>query len=63
MNLLEHYIIEVKEINVLPAPDYIKDEFLEVKVLCDCWGCKEVVSHYTTRENWKFDMERGYFMA
>ena len=63
MNLLEHYIIEVKNINVLQVPEYLNDEYLEVEVLCDCWGNKSVVKHITTRENWIKEMQQGYFIA
>ena len=63
MNLLEHYIIEVQEITVLPTPDYLEGEFLKIKVFCDCWGCKDTVTHFTTRENWIREMKQGYFMA
>lgn len=59
MNLLEHYIIDVKEVNVLNT----SPRLIEVKVLCDCWGYKKVVSHYTTRENWERELKQGYFMA
>lgn len=61
MNLLEHYIIDVIEINALdtfPLPPMI-----EVKALCDCWGDKRVYTHVTTRENWERELKQGYFMA
>lgn len=63
MNLLEHYIIEVKNINVLQLPDYIKDSYIEVEVFCDCWGNKRIVKHVTTRANWEREVRQGYFMA
>ena len=63
MNLLEHYIIEVKNINVLQTPDYIKAEYLEITVLCDCWGSKRIYKHVTTRENWEREVRQGYFIA
>ncbi len=63
MNLLEHYIIEVKNINVLQMPEYIKDDYIEVEVLCDCWGDKRIYKHVTTREYWEKELKQGYFMA
>ena len=63
MNLLEHYIIEVKNINVLQMPEHIKEPYIEVEVLCDCWGNKRNVKHITTRENWIRELNQGYFMA
>ena len=61
MNLLEHYIIDVLEINELntfPLPPMI-----EVEVLCDCWGDKRIYTHVTTRENWERELKQGYFIA
>lgn len=58
MNLLEHYIIEVKKTTQLKNPNYLK-----VEVLCDCWGDERVVEHLTTKQDWQRDLERGYFMA
>ena len=63
MNLLEHYIIDVINIEVLQTPEQIKDEYLGVIVFCDCWGDRRVVKHLTTREAWERDLRLGYFMA
>lgn len=63
MNLLEHYIIEVKNITEFPAPDYLGKEYIEVEVFCDCWGNKRIVKHITTKENWIRELNQGYFMA
>ena len=59
MNLLEHYIIEVKEIielNTFPP-------MVEIKALCDCWGDTRIYNHITTRENWERELRQGYFLA
>lgn len=63
MNLLEHYIIEVYNINVLQISDYIKEPYIEVTVLCDCWGNRRVYKHITTRANWERELRQGYFLA
>jgi hypothetical protein len=63
MNLLEHYIIEVQVVKELQAPSYLKDTYLEVEVLCDCWGNKRVYKHVTTKANWERAMRQGYFLA
>ena len=57
MNLLEHYIIEVKSIIEL------SNDYIEVEVFCDCWGNKRVYKHVTTRENWIREVRQGYFLA
>ena len=63
MNLLEHYIIEVFNINELQTPEYIKEPYIEVKVLCDCSGNRRIYKHVTTRANWEREMRQGYFLA
>lgn len=63
MNLLEHYILEVININELQMPEYIKEHYIEVEVLCDCYGSKRIYKHVTTRANWAREMNQGYFMA
>ena len=56
MNLLEHYIIEVRSIKYF-------DTGVEVEALCDCWGDKRICTHWTTLEAWKKEQEQGYFLA
>lgn len=56
MNLLEHYIIEVKKITE-------HEGYIEVEVFCNCWGNKRVVKHITTKAAWEQAMKQGYFMA
>ena len=63
MNLLEHYIIEVKSITELQMPEHIKEPYIEVEVLCDCWGSKRTYTHVTTRASWEREMNQGYFLA
>lgn len=63
MNLLEHYIIKVINIDVLQTPEYIKEPYIEVTALCDCWGNKRIYKHVTTRANWEIEMTQGYFLA
>ena len=63
MNLLEHYIIEVLNINELQMPEHIKEYYVEVEVFCDCWGSKRVYKHVTTRNNWIRELKQGYFLA
>ena len=63
MNLLEHYIIEVLNINELQTPEHIKEHYIEVEVLCDCWGDRRIYKHTTTRENWIREIKQGYFLA
>lgn len=59
MNILEHYIEEVHGIKELEKyPDMI-----EVDVTCDCWGSIQRTKHFTTKEQWRKDLEKGYFMA
>lgn len=63
MNLLEHYIIEVININALQMPENIKEPYIEVEVFCDCSGDKRIYKHITTRENWERELRQGYFLA
>ena len=46
MNILEHYIIEVKKIT-----EY-NDDYIIVEVLCNCWGNKSIVEHFTSKAAW-----------
>lgn len=57
MNLLEHYIIEVKRVTEF------NDEWVEVEVLCNCWGDERVLTHFATKTSWQRELEQGYFMA
>jgi hypothetical protein len=57
MNLLEHYIIEVKKVTEF------NDEWVEVEVLCNCWGDERVLTHFATKTCWQRELEQGYFMA
>ena len=63
MNLLEHYIIEVINIIELQAPAHLEDRYIEVEVLCDCWGNKRIVKHVTTADTWSYELKQGYFWA
>ena len=64
MNLLEHYIIEELSRKTLPPLSYHDEEhYIEVEVLCDCWGDKRICKHTTTRENWERELKQGYFLA
>ncbi len=57
MNILEHYIIEVKKIT-----EY-NDDYIIAEVLCNCWGNKSIVEHFTSKAAWEKELEQGYFMA
>lgn len=63
MNLLEHYIIKVISVVALQAPSSLEDSYIEVEVLCDCYGDRRVVKHVTTRDIWIREMKQGYFWA
>ena len=56
MNLLEHYIIDVKSIKEF-------DTFVEAEVFCDCWGDKRVLTHFASKQAWEKELKQGYFLA
>lgn len=59
MNILEHYIKEVHSIKEIEKyPDMI-----EVDVTYNCYGSIQRTIHLTNKEQWKKDLEKGYFMA
>ena len=65
MNLLEHYIKEIKSIEPC-TEEWVKDfpdrKLLAIKVVAECYG---IVKEYETVENekdWNIIKERGYFM-
>lgn len=57
MNLLEHYIKEVHDIQEVPS----YPEMIIVDVTCDCYGTISRTTHSTDREEWAKSVERGYF--
>ena len=59
MNLLEHYIKQIHEVKEYEEyPD-----MLEVDVTYDCYGDIKRGKHITSKEQWKVDSSRGYFLA
>jgi len=65
MNILEHYIKEV--ISVEPyTEDWTKKwdkEFVEVKVLANCYGGIQEYTNVWDKAQWEQIKKQGYFMA
>ena len=55
-----------KKDKVVLIRQYVKEKYpdmIEVDVTCDCWGDIRRTKHFTSKEQWQKDLERGYFMA
>lgn len=68
MNLLEHYIKEVLEIedvtNKYPEIfDDINEPIYKIKMIVDCYGNKETVEVMWLQSQYETNMQRGYFFA
>ena len=59
MNLVKHYI---KEIHGIKHPEKYPD-LIVVDVTFDCYGIVKRAEHITRKEQWKKDVELGYFLA
>ncbi|MBP3708330.1 MAG: hypothetical protein J6J36_07040 [Clostridia bacterium] len=73
MNLLEHYILEVKAIEEIPEHDvslldendiYRMPKSWRLTAKVDCYGSISVISKiYTNKTELDRDLERGYYEA
>ena len=69
MNLLEHYILEVFNVEdisneferILGYPP--KEPFLQVNMMIDCYGIKECVQKTFFKSKWEKAQKQGYYMA
>jgi hypothetical protein len=59
VNILEHYIEKVHGIKECEECS----DMIEVDVTCNCWGSIQRTKHFTSKEQWQIDLEKGYFMA
>lgn len=64
MNLLEHYIVEVKSVEPYESEWTKKfdDKFLKIRVVTNCYGCIKESETIETVEQWEKIKKRGYFM-
>lgn len=65
MNILEHYIKEVKSVEPYEAEwtaEFPDRKFLKIKVITDCYGCIEERETIENDVDWAKIKERGYFM-
>ncbi len=64
MNVLEHYIEEVKSVEPYEADwtKKINKKFLKIKVVTDCYGCVEERETIESEEDWNRIKKQGYFM-
>lgn len=69
MNLLEHYVKEVKEVTDITADfkeksGYTpKEPLYEITMEIDCMGVKECVKEQFFETEWNTIKERGYYLA
>ena len=68
MNLLEHYIKEVLEVenvtNKYPEIfDIVNEPIYEIKMIVNCYGSKETVEVIWLKSQYETNMQRGYFLA
>lgn len=64
MNILEHYIEEVKSVEPYEA-EWTKEfnkEFVKIKVVTDCYGRIKETETIESVEDWEKIKEQGYFM-
>ena len=68
MNLLEHYIEEVLEINDITNKypeifEYTNEPIYEVTMIVNCYGNKETVKVMWAQSAYENNIQRGYFFA
>lgn len=69
MNLLEHYIKEILEIEDLTNKygnifaDDIKEPVYKIKMIVNCYGNKETVEVMWLKSQYEANIQRGYFLA
>ncbi len=68
MNLLEHYIKEVLEIEDITnkCPEFFKvvnEPIYRIKMIVNCYGNKEIVENVWTKTHYESSIERGYYLA
>jgi len=64
MNILEHYIEEIKSVEPFEA-EWTKNfnkRFLKIIVITNCYGCVEERSTIENEEDWEKIKKRGYFL-
>ena len=62
MNLLEHYIKDVKKEELVVNPK-TGNEYYQVTVVVDCYGHKEEMQRLFTVSEWGKAKADGYFMS
>lgn len=60
MNLLEHYIIEIKNIE---TKKYGNNEYYVVTMIVDCYGRVEEATHMFTLSEWERAKKEGFYLA
>ena len=62
MNLLEHYILEVKKEEKIQDPK-TKNKYYKVKAIIDCYGVKEIIDRLFSIDEWEDAKRKGFYMA
>jgi hypothetical protein len=68
MNLLEHYIEEVLEIEditnkYLEIFDIVKEPLYRIKMIVSCYGNKEIVEVMWSKSQYETNINKGYYLA
>jgi hypothetical protein len=63
MNILEHYIKEIISVEEVPHEDWMKQKYLNVTLIADCYGDVREYKRWFGTDEWEKVKERGYFMS
>lgn len=66
MNLLEHYIKEIHSVKKCKkewTKEFPGEEFVNVDLTYECYGCIERMVHTWNKYSWEQIQEQGYFMG
>jgi hypothetical protein len=62
MNLLEHYIVEIKSEQKIQNPQN-GNEYYRVNAIVDCYGREEEINSLFLLSEWEQAKQKGYYMA
>lgn len=68
MNLLEHYIEEILEIEDITNKcpeffDVVKEPIYQIKMIVNCYGNKEAVEVMWSKSQYETNINKGYYFA
>ena len=63
MNLIENYIEEVFKVEEVEHKDWMKEPYLSVTMIVNCYGSKRETNKWFTVGEWEEAKKTGYYMA